>query len=163
MPAATSDEPTKSSTEPKAAGETKTAPAKASTRATARSAKTTATRAKTAHAKDKEGSVTVTEATGPRQGDAGAEHGAQPEAGGITITIPLDQVVTVATTVARMPLNAARKVAPTRVNGLKGIPVYLGIGGLTAVGLVEWPVAAAAGAGYAVLRRWGPLKPDQDA
>ena len=158
MPAATSDESPSSAAESKAQSQTKSTPAKAaSTRATARNAKTAAARTETpaAKEKDKVGSVSVT--------DAAEAHGERPETGGITFTIPLDQAVTVATTVARIPLNVARKVAPSRVNGMKGIPVYLGIGGLTAVGLVEWPVAAAAGAGYAALRRWGPLKPDQDA
>jgi len=80
----------------------------------------------------------------------------------ITITISLDQAANAAAAVARIPLSAARKVAPSRVNGMKGLPVYLGLGGLTVAGLVEWPFAAAAGAGYAALRRWGPLKPDQE-
>ena len=56
--------------------------------------------------------------------------------------------------VAKVPVVVARKVLP--VNGL---PLYLGIGGLAVIGAVEWPVAAATGAGLAVLRRWGPLRP----
>jgi hypothetical protein len=145
----------------------------AATRTTARrGAKQAAARSTTSPAKDKppakdnEGSVPVTETTGQRRGNARnahSAHSAQQEARSITLTIPVDQVVTAATAVARLPLDAARKVAPTRANGLKGVPVYLGLGGLTVVGLVEWPVAAAAGAGYAALRRWGPLNPSREA
>jgi hypothetical protein len=167
------------SAENKAKGKTKATQAKAASTATTarRGAKQTAARSnarsnarsKTSPAQDKppakddEGSVPVTETTGQRRGNARNTHSAQQEARSITLTIPVDQVVTAATTVARLPLDAARKVAPTRANGLKGVPVYLGLGGLTVVGLVEWPVAAAAGAGYAALRRWGPLNPGRDA
>jgi hypothetical protein len=53
--------------------------------------------------------------------------------------------------VALFPLAVARRVLPDRE-----LPVYLGVGALAAVGAVEWPVAVAAGLGYAALKRWGP-------
>ncbi|PVZ06353.1 hypothetical protein [Actinomycetospora cinnamomea] len=36
------------------------------------------------------------------------------------------------------------------------VPVYLGIGALAVTGVVSWPVAVAAGCGYAALRHWEP-------
>jgi hypothetical protein len=54
-----------------------------------------------------------------------------------------------------LPVAVARQVLPQN-----SLPVYLGIGALAVAGAVEWPVAAAAGVGYAALRRWGPLKPE---
>jgi hypothetical protein len=50
-----------------------------------------------------------------------------------------------------LPVSVARRVLPDRE-----LPVYLGVGALAAVGVLEWPVAAAAGLGYAALKRWGP-------
>ncbi len=72
---------------------------------------------------EEEGSVPVTEAAGERRGSTRNDHSAQPQPQpqpqprSVTITIPVDQVVGAATAVARLPLNAARKVAPTRANG----------------------------------------------
>jgi len=36
------------------------------------------------------------------------------------------------------------------------VPVYLGITALAVTGLVSWPVAVAAGCGYAAFRHWEP-------
>jgi len=74
----------------------------------------------------------------------------------VKVTVPpLDQaVVGTAVGAVRTPVSVARRVAPVA----HGLPVYLGLGGLAVVGLVEWPIAAAAGAGFAALRRWGPLR-----
>jgi len=74
----------------------------------------------------------------------------------VKVTVPpLDQaVVDTAVGAVRTPVSVARRVAPVA----HGLPVYLGLGGLAVVGLVEWPIAAAAGAGFAALRRWGPLR-----
>jgi hypothetical protein len=36
------------------------------------------------------------------------------------------------------------------------VPVYLGIGALALTGLVSWPVAVAAGCGFAAFRHWEP-------
>jgi hypothetical protein len=180
MPAATSDEATHASAKARAGNSAKSAPAKTSARDGAHGAKPASARAKTPSdhpsAKENEGSVTVTEAKETVQEEAqetvqdapqeetqdaplDEERAERPVPGAITLSFPMDQVVTAATAVARLPLDAARKMAPSRVNGMKGVPVYLGIGGLAVVGVVEWPLAAAAGAGYAALRRWGPLKP----
>jgi hypothetical protein len=60
----------------------------------------------------------------------------------------LDRVTGVATA----PVAAADRILPA----MGGLPLYLGLAGLAAVGVLEWPVAAAAGlgyAGYAVLHR----------
>jgi hypothetical protein len=48
------------------------------------------------------------------------------------------------------PVAMARRVLPAK----GGIPLYAGLGALAVVGLIEWPVAAAAGAGYALARYW---------
>jgi hypothetical protein len=76
----------------------------------------------------------------------------------ITVTIPvtMEQVVSATIAVAHWRTGAIRKVASTK----HGLPLYLGIGGLAVVGLAVWPAAAAAGVGIAVLRRWGPLRPE---
>jgi hypothetical protein len=73
----------------------------------------------------------------------------------VTVTLPVEQVVAAANTMVKVPLHVARRVIPTG----GGMPVYLGLGGLAVVGAVEWPLAAAAGLGFAALRRWGPLRP----
>jgi hypothetical protein len=36
------------------------------------------------------------------------------------------------------------------------VPIYLGIGALAVTGVVSWPVAVAAGCGYAAFRHWEP-------
>lgn len=48
------------------------------------------------------------------------------------------------------PVAVARQVLPAK----GGIPLYAGLGALAVVGIIEWPVAAAAGAGYALARHW---------
>lgn len=48
------------------------------------------------------------------------------------------------------PVAVARRVLPEH-----DLPVYLGMGALAIAGLIDWPVAAAAGIGYAALKRWG--------
>jgi hypothetical protein len=73
----------------------------------------------------------------------------------VTMTLPVNQVVSAATSVAKAPVTVARRVIPAT----GGLPVYLGLGGLAVIGAVEWPLAAAAGVGFAALRRWGPLRP----
>lgn len=89
---------------------------------------------------------------------ADAKTGAKPGSGHVvTVTIPItvDQLVAATVTVVKLPTSVVRRVVSTK----RGLPVYLGIGGLAVVGVAEWPVAAAAGVGYAALRRWGPLRP----
>lgn len=76
----------------------------------------------------------------------------------ISVTIPLDSaVVGVALKAATLPVTAAKKVAQNK----NGIPAYVAVGGLAVIGAVEWPVAAVGGLSLAALRRWGPLKPEQ--
>lgn len=55
--------------------------------------------------------------------------------------------------VVLLPVAVARRVLPERE-----LPVYLGVGALAVVGIVDWPVAVAAGLGYAALKRWGPAE-----
>jgi hypothetical protein len=38
------------------------------------------------------------------------------------------------------------------------VPVAVAATGVAIAGIVDWPVAVGAVAGYAVLRRWGPLR-----
>lgn len=51
--------------------------------------------------------------------------------------------------VVLFPVEVARRVLPER-----GAPVYLGIGALAVLEVIEWPVAVATGAGYFLLQRW---------
>lgn len=51
-----------------------------------------------------------------------------------------------------LPFTLARQLLPDNP-----VPVALGAGALAAVGVIEWPVAAAVGLGYLALRRWTPL------
>ena len=48
-----------------------------------------------------------------------------------------------------LPVEVARRVLPEH-----GAPVYLGIGALVIVDLIDWPVAVASGLGYFLLKRW---------
>jgi hypothetical protein len=66
----------------------------------------------------------------------------------LTVSIQLERV---AAMVAE-PVAAAGRVLSSR----GGLPVYIGLGVLAAADVVAWPIAAAAGLGYAVLRWWGP-------
>ncbi|MEV0056341.1 hypothetical protein AB0H34_38385 [Saccharopolyspora shandongensis] len=50
-----------------------------------------------------------------------------------------------------LPVDVARRVLPEN-----GLPVYLGLGAMAVVDLLDWPVAVAAGLGYFVLTRWRP-------
>jgi hypothetical protein len=36
------------------------------------------------------------------------------------------------------------------------VPIYVGVAALAVTGVVSWPVAVAAGCGYAAFRRWEP-------
>jgi hypothetical protein len=58
---------------------------------------------------------------------------------------------TVATAAA--PVAAARRMLASK----GGLPLYAGLGGLALVGVIEWPVAVAAGAGYGLARFWAGL------
>ncbi|TMU97194.1 hypothetical protein [Streptomyces sp. DASNCL29] len=53
--------------------------------------------------------------------------------------------------VAMKPIEMARRVLPAK----GGLPLYVGLGALGAVEIIEWPVAVGIGVGYAVLRKGG--------
>ena len=53
---------------------------------------------------------------------------------------------------------AAPIAAAGRVLAIKGgLPLYAGLGGLALAGIIDWPVALAAGAGYGLARFWASL------
>ncbi|MBD3006986.1 MULTISPECIES: hypothetical protein [unclassified Streptomyces] len=52
---------------------------------------------------------------------------------------------------AMKPIEMARRVLPAK----GGLPLYVGLGALGAVEVIEWPVAVGIGVGYAVLRKGG--------
>jgi hypothetical protein len=66
---------------------------------------------------------------------------------GVTLTIPRPIV-----DIATAPFAIAGRVLPAK----KGLPLYVGLGVLAAAEIIEWPVAAGIGVGYAAIRRWGP-------
>ncbi|MFV0126841.1 hypothetical protein ACLGI4_03860 [Streptomyces sp. HMX112] len=81
-------------------------------------------------------------ATPSRNGDRSA--------GGFRVP-SLDEVAAGAANAAMLPVAVARQVLPAK----GGLPVYLGLGVLGAVDVLEWPVAIGFGVGYAMLRRRG--------
>ncbi|MGW1025787.1 hypothetical protein ACWD4J_19210 [Streptomyces sp. NPDC002577] len=72
-----------------------------------------------------------------------------------SITLPVGQAASAVVKTATMPVRTAQRVLPA----MGGLPLYLGLGTLGVVGVLEWPVAAGIGVGYAVLRRGGTLAP----
>ncbi len=56
---------------------------------------------------------------------------------------------------ALKPVEVARRVLPAK----GGLPLYVGLGALGAVEVIEWPVAVGIGVGYAVLRKGGIMAP----
>lgn len=77
----------------------------------------------------------------------------RPEPGrSLTVNIPIERAIDV----AKQPVTAARRA----LSGTRGgLPVYVGLGVLAVADVIDPPLAAATGIGYAVLRRWGPLRP----
>lgn len=68
---------------------------------------------------------------------------------GVTVPIPsAGEILSTAATAMMTPIAIARRILPAK----GGLPVYAGLGGLALVGIVEWPVAVAAGAGYGLAR-----------
>jgi hypothetical protein len=59
-----------------------------------------------------------------------------------------------AATALTLPWTVARQLLPDNP-----VPVALGAGALAVAGIIEWPVAAAIGLGYAALRRWRAPRP----
>lgn len=76
----------------------------------------------------------------------------------MTITIPVDSAANAVGKVVTLPVTAAQRILPAA----GGLPLYMGLGALGIVGVLEWPVAAGIGVGYAVLRQGGPLNPHPD-
>ncbi|MBC2876324.1 MULTISPECIES: hypothetical protein [Streptomyces] len=73
----------------------------------------------------------------------------------VTVTIPVDTIAGVAVEAVKLPITAAQRILPAK----GGLPLYLGVGALGVAGVLEWPVAAGIGIGYAVLRKGGDLRP----
>ncbi|MDI2124987.1 hypothetical protein [Yinghuangia seranimata] len=66
-------------------------------------------------------------------------------------TTPVEHAAEVAAQAVALPIAVAQRVLPAK----GGLPLYLGLGALGVVGVLEWPVAVGIGVGYAVLRRGG--------
>ncbi|MFP3116869.1 MULTISPECIES: hypothetical protein [Streptomyces] len=88
--------------------------------------------------------------TGPqkRQGDA-KEHRPRD----LTVTIPVGKAAEKVAQLVSAPVGATRKAVPAK----GGLPMCAGPGALGIAGVLQWPVAAGIGIGYAVLRRTGML------
>lgn len=76
----------------------------------------------------------------------------------VTLTIPIDSAASAVGKVVTLPVTAAQRILPSA----GGLPLYMGLGALGIAGVLEWPVAAGIGIGYAVLRQGGPLNPHPD-
>jgi hypothetical protein len=83
-------------------------------------------------------------------------HASVEEGHTVTVTVPLDRMAGTAASVAKAPVDVARKVLPAK----GGLPLYLGLGALGVAGVLEWPVALGVGIGYAVLRHGGAMEPE---
>jgi hypothetical protein len=66
----------------------------------------------------------------------------------LTVTIPLDRV----TDMVVVPVMTIGRA----LNSRGGLPVYVGLGVMAVADVMSWPVAAATGLSYALLRRWRP-------
>jgi hypothetical protein len=66
---------------------------------------------------------------------------------GVSLTIPQPIV-----DIVMAPFAIAGRVLPAK----KGLPLYAGLGVLAVAEIIEWPIAAGIGIGYAAIRRWGP-------
>lgn len=102
--------------------------------------------------------------TGPQAESSSAHDGMNGEPGsraggsggsGFTVTIPTDEIFSTAVTAVLTPIAVARRVLPAK----GGLPLYAGLGGLALIGVLDWPVAVAAGAGYGLARLVGHQDP----
>ncbi|MBY8882311.1 hypothetical protein [Actinacidiphila acidipaludis] len=116
-----------------------------------RAAKTTAKSPKSA-ARGRASGTTTTRST---KGQGKAASGAAHHDHDVTITIPVDSAASAVGKVVSLPVVAAQRILPSA----GGLPLYVGLGALGIAGVLEWPVAAGIGVGYAVLRHGGPLNP----
>jgi hypothetical protein len=85
-----------------------------------------------------------------REGSGNGRDGDERERS-LTITIPVDRAVQV----AAAPVAMAGRVLSAK----GGLPLYAGLAVLAIADVITWPVAASVGAGYAIMRRWGPFRP----
>jgi hypothetical protein len=76
-----------------------------------------------------------------------------PEAPGQPEVRPAAPVLSTVAAAAAAPVAAARRVLATK----GGLPLYVGLGGLALAGIIDWPVALAAGTGYGLARFWASL------
>jgi hypothetical protein len=84
--------------------------------------------------------------------DASLGAAADEERREFTMTLPFDKIASTAAAALLTPATIARRVLPAK----GGLPLYAGLGGLALVGVIEWPVAVAAGAGYGLARLLAP-------
>jgi hypothetical protein len=76
-----------------------------------------------------------------------------PETPGQPEMSPAAPVLSTAAAAAAAPVAAACRVLAIK----GGLPLYAGLGGLALVGVIDWPVALAAGTGYGLARLWATL------
>ncbi|MFC7304167.1 hypothetical protein ACFQVC_08075 [Streptomyces monticola] len=137
----------------KAAGKaatTKAAPsAKKATRSTSTRTRSASATSATAHS-----TPAKAKASKPAAHKSTRSHTAK-STDGYTLTIPpVSHMAAGVANAAKAPLAKGHELLTAK----KGLPVYLGLGGAAVLGVLELPVAAAAGGGYAVLRQWGPTR-----
>ncbi|MCL2730996.1 MAG: hypothetical protein FWE15_13355, partial [Actinomycetia bacterium] len=75
-----------------------------------------------------------------KAGDRAKSH-AQGHEHDMTITIPVDSAANAVGKVVTLPVTAAQRILPAA----GGLPLYMGLGALGIVGVLEWPVAAGIG------------------
>lgn len=73
-----------------------------------------------------------------------------------TLPGPLGSAAARMVSVAAVPAARVRQVADAR----GGLPVYVGAGGMAALGVLGWPAALGVGVGYVALRHWGGRLPE---
>jgi hypothetical protein len=66
-------------------------------------------------------------------------------------------VLSTAAAAAAAPVAAARRVLAAK----GGLPLYAGLAGLALAGIIDWPVALAAGTGYGLARFCASLDQQQ--
>jgi len=88
-----------------------------------------------------------------RAGKQGTAVAPAPQARGQREVSPAAPVLSTAVA----PVAAARRVLAIK----GGLPLYAGLGGLALAGVIDWPVAVAAGTGYGLARFWASLDRQQ--
>ncbi|CAG6392168.1 hypothetical protein NMG29_31270 [Streptomyces cocklensis] len=124
---------------------------RSSRQATKRATKKTAAAPKSGAGRSRASGTTATRTTKTRsKASSAGQHQHD-----VTITIPVDSAASAVGKVVTLPVTAAQRILPSA----GGLPLYVGLGALGIAGILEWPVAAGIGVGYAVLRQGGPLNP----